>query len=222
MPAAPGNAGRAQRRVAASTLARQTQLLPRLPPRASQGRARGRHPAQPPPAQPSHPPEPMAPKKSATMVRAPMHMPPKAAAVGMYRFSSFFRLLTVSRWPCGAGQQGGQGGASGGAAWVERGRGGKGGDRGAGRGRWGRRGGRGRWGGRGGRGRWGRRGGSGGDRGGGRGRWGRRGGRGRWGGRGVLWLGTPKGRAASPPGRTAGRAAAWPRRWRSAQTPRSR
>ena len=28
-------------------------------------------------------PEPMAPMKSAMMVRAPMHMPPKAAAVGM-------------------------------------------------------------------------------------------------------------------------------------------
>lgn len=28
-------------------------------------------------------PEPMAPRKSATMVSAPMHMPPKAAAVGM-------------------------------------------------------------------------------------------------------------------------------------------
>eukprot|EP00983_Pelagomonas_calceolata_P105062 1159089-Pelagomonas_calceolata.AAC.18 len=29
-------------------------------------------------------PEPMAPMKSATIVNAPMHMPPKAAAVGMY------------------------------------------------------------------------------------------------------------------------------------------
>ena len=28
-------------------------------------------------------PEPMAPMKSAMMVSAPMHMPPKAAAVGM-------------------------------------------------------------------------------------------------------------------------------------------
>ena len=28
-------------------------------------------------------PEPMAPMKSAMIVRAPMHMPPKAAAVGM-------------------------------------------------------------------------------------------------------------------------------------------
>ena len=33
-------------------------------------------------------PEPMAPIKSAMTVRAPMHMPPKAAAVGMYRLSS--------------------------------------------------------------------------------------------------------------------------------------
>jgi len=45
-------------------------------------------------------PEPMAPMKSATMVRAPMHMPPKAAAMGMYRLSSFFRDCTVSRCPC--------------------------------------------------------------------------------------------------------------------------
>lgn len=29
-------------------------------------------------------PEPMAPMKSAMIVRAPMHMPPNAAAVGMY------------------------------------------------------------------------------------------------------------------------------------------
>merc|ERR1719356_1907975 len=29
-------------------------------------------------------PEPIAPKKSATIVRTPMHMPPNAAAVGMY------------------------------------------------------------------------------------------------------------------------------------------
>ena len=45
-------------------------------------------------------PEPMAPMKSAMMVRAPMHMPPKAAAVGMYRLSSFFSDCVVSRWPC--------------------------------------------------------------------------------------------------------------------------
>ena len=35
-------------------------------------------------------PEPMAPMKSAMIVRAPIHMPPKAAAVGMYLLSSFF------------------------------------------------------------------------------------------------------------------------------------
>lgn len=45
-------------------------------------------------------PEPMAPMKSATMVSAPMHMPPNAAAMGMYRLSSFFSDCTVSRWPC--------------------------------------------------------------------------------------------------------------------------
>jgi len=45
-------------------------------------------------------PEPMAPMKSAMMVSAPIHMPPKAAAVGMYRFSSFFSACVVSRWPC--------------------------------------------------------------------------------------------------------------------------
>jgi hypothetical protein len=42
-------------------------------------------------------PEPMAPMKSATMVKAPMHMPPNAAAVGMYLLSSFFKLLGLSR-----------------------------------------------------------------------------------------------------------------------------
>ncbi len=42
-------------------------------------------------------PEPIAPMKSATTVRAPMHMPPKAAAVGMYRLSSF--ASDESRWP---------------------------------------------------------------------------------------------------------------------------
>jgi hypothetical protein len=40
--------------------------------------------------------------KSAMMVSAPMHMPPNAAAVGMYRFSSFFSACVVSRWPCAA------------------------------------------------------------------------------------------------------------------------
>lgn len=37
-------------------------------------------------------PEPIAPKKSATIVSAPMHIPPKVAAVGMY-------LLSISRVP---------------------------------------------------------------------------------------------------------------------------
>ena len=45
-------------------------------------------------------PDPMAPMKSAMMVSAPMHMPPNAAAVGMYRFSSFFSACVVSRCPC--------------------------------------------------------------------------------------------------------------------------
>ena len=55
MPAAPGNAGRAQRRVAASTLARQTQLLPRLPAASRQPRPCPGPPpsaATPSPAQP--------------------------------------------------------------------------------------------------------------------------------------------------------------------------
>ena len=56
-------------------------------------------------------PEPMAPMKSAMMVKAPMHMPPKAAAVGMYRLSSFLSDCTVSRWPC-HGQPGSQDAAS--------------------------------------------------------------------------------------------------------------
>jgi len=34
-------------------------------------------------------PEPMAPKKSAIIVRAPMHIPPKVAAVGMYFLKEF-------------------------------------------------------------------------------------------------------------------------------------
>ena len=42
-------------------------------------------------------PEPMAPSKSATTVKAPMHMPPNAAAGGMYRFSVWTSAL--SRWP---------------------------------------------------------------------------------------------------------------------------
>eukprot|EP00962_Isochrysis_galbana_P018404 scaffold5311_cov120-Isochrysis_galbana.AAC.13 len=42
-------------------------------------------------------PEPMAPMKSAATVSAPMHMPPKAAAVGMYRLSSL--ASDESRWP---------------------------------------------------------------------------------------------------------------------------
>ena len=39
-------------------------------------------------------PEPMAPN----MVSAPMHMPPNAAAVGMY-LSSFFRSASLLLWP---------------------------------------------------------------------------------------------------------------------------
>jgi len=34
-------------------------------------------------------PEPMAPMKSAKIDKAPMHIPPKAAATGMYLFSYF-------------------------------------------------------------------------------------------------------------------------------------
>lgn len=33
-------------------------------------------------------PEPMAPKKSATMVSIPMHIPPKVAATGIYIFNN--------------------------------------------------------------------------------------------------------------------------------------
>ena len=42
-------------------------------------------------------PDPMAPMKSAKTVSAPMQTPPKAAAVGIYRFSSFCKLDSVSR-----------------------------------------------------------------------------------------------------------------------------
>ncbi|KYQ54553.1 Regucalcin [Trachymyrmex zeteki] len=42
-------------------------------------------------------PEPIAPKKSASTERAPIHSPPNAAAVGMYRFSS--RIMELSLWP---------------------------------------------------------------------------------------------------------------------------
>ena len=42
-------------------------------------------------------PLPMAPMKSAMTVSAPMHIPPNAAAVGMYRLSSF--CSEDSRWP---------------------------------------------------------------------------------------------------------------------------
>ncbi|KAK2408568.1 SecY protein transport family protein [Trifolium repens] len=42
-------------------------------------------------------PEPIAPMKSANTVKAPIHIPPNAAAVGMYRFSSFCKF--DSRWP---------------------------------------------------------------------------------------------------------------------------
>ena len=60
-------------------------------------------------------PEPMAPRKSATMVKAPMHIPPKVAAVGMYLLNislvpesvcprtnipSLFRFLATSSGPC--------------------------------------------------------------------------------------------------------------------------
>ncbi|KYM94917.1 hypothetical protein ALC62_14512 [Cyphomyrmex costatus] len=42
-------------------------------------------------------PEPIAPKKSASTERAPIHSPPNAAAVGMYRFNS--RIMELSLWP---------------------------------------------------------------------------------------------------------------------------
>lgn len=42
-------------------------------------------------------PEPMAPKKSANTDNAPMHKPPNAAAVGIYRFNSW--IIEFSRCP---------------------------------------------------------------------------------------------------------------------------
>src|SRR3569833_582459 len=42
-------------------------------------------------------PEPRAPIRSLATERAPMHAPPKAAAVGMMRLSSLYMLW--SRWP---------------------------------------------------------------------------------------------------------------------------
>lgn len=40
-------------------------------------------------------PEPIAPKKSATIVKAPMHIPPNVAAMGIYLFKTSLTLLSL-------------------------------------------------------------------------------------------------------------------------------
>jgi len=40
-------------------------------------------------------PDPMAPRKSAMMVRVPIHIPPNVAAMGMYLFKYSLTLLSL-------------------------------------------------------------------------------------------------------------------------------